>query len=487
MLLLLVDAGEVVKKLIVPAGAYPCQWRYRDQVVSGELRLEESKAPAGELYDVPGTWVESEQSKSFQPHKDTADVLRGWTRRGDNAVLLEAQLGYLLPERSWVQAKVALIGHNLPDDMLFDSVEFQVGGLTELSGIRPLRKWAVPRTFENDPEADATWDSEATWQKWITAEGDEVELTFDPEIVWNQGFSFSLTSAPVMGVSGRPRAADDWMSQYVRPLAEIMSLATQRSQPVSWVFLRRGGKDKPPAQLFASDVVQQPYDATPPEHSELISYGSGSLIRLGPGGAALPDLLMGWATLRTKYSTFFDYLTLALPGSMSTRSRFLALVPALEGLHLAKYGDGPISRAEYKRQRRDVIRRLAEVPGVDQDDVGFVKEWLSAYGSYKLEERLHQIRDRELGAKLRARIQERVDPLPFVLDGLVQRATDVWAVMGTARNRIAHGDANQPSAAQLATLTRLAHTMAIGAALNHLGIPEAILCEAIDQDRWPLI
>jgi hypothetical protein len=59
--------------------------------------------------------------------------------------------------------------------------------------------------------------------------------------------------------------------------------------------------------------------------------------------------------------------------------------------------------------------------------------------------------------------------------------------MGTARNRFAHGDAHQPSAAQLATLTRLAHTVAIGAALNHLGIPETVLCDAIDQDRWPLI
>ena len=64
--------------------------------------------------------------------------------------------------------------------------------------------------------------------------------------------------------------------------------------------------------------------------------------------------------MRTRYSTFFDYLTLALPGSMSTRSRFLALVPALEGLHVAKYGDGPMPRAEYKRRRKDVIRRLSD-------------------------------------------------------------------------------------------------------------------------------
>jgi hypothetical protein len=45
----------------------------------------------------------------------------------------------------------------------------------------------------------------------------------------------------------------------------------------------------------------------------------------------------------------------------------------------------------------------------------------------------------------------------------------VWAVMGTARNRIADGGDNQPSSAELAALTRLAPTVAIGAALNLLG------------------
>ena len=483
----MVDAGEVVKKLIVPPGTYPCQWRYRDQVVSGQLRLEESKAPAGELDKVSGVWVESEQSKSFEPRMDGADVLWGWTGRGDDAALLDVEVEHFLPGRSSAWAKTALIGHDLPEDLLFDSVEFQVGGLTELSGIRPLKNVGVPVTLENDPVASATWDSEATRQKWISAEGDQAELTFTAEMDWGQGYGFSLTAAPVLEVSGTPRSAGDWTSQYVRPLAEITSLATQRPQQVSWVTLRTGGKDKSPVQLFASDVVQQPYDAAPPQHSELISYASGTLIRLGPGGAALPDLLKGWTSLRTMYSTFFDYLTVAMRGTMNTRSRFLALMPALEGLHVAKYGDGPMARPDYKRQRRDVIKRLSEVEGLGQDDVDFIKNWLGVYGSYQLAERLHEIRDKELGANLRDRIQERVDPLPTVLEGLVQGATDVWAVMGTARNRIAHGDANQPSAAQLATLTRLAHTVAIGAALNHLGVPDTVLCDAIDQDRWPLI
>ncbi len=63
----------------------------------------------------------------------------------------------------------------------------------------------------------------------------------------------------------------------------------------------------------------------------------------------------------------------------------------------------------------------------------------------------------------------------------------MWGVMGTARNRIVHGGDNQPSPAQLAALTRLAHTVAIGAALNLLRVPDTVLCAAIDQGQWPVM
>jgi hypothetical protein len=250
---------------------------------------------------------------------------------------------------------------------------------------------------------------------------------------------------------------------------------------VSWVLLRGAGDNPPPVQVFARDITQEPYDAAPPEHTELLSFGNGALVRLGPGGAALPDPFAGWATLQSTYSTFFDYLTVALRGPMSARSRFLALLPALEGLHVAKYGDGPMTRGAYKSQRKSLIIRLSETGGVGQDDIGFVKEWLSRYGSYQLAYRLREIADQGLGPDLRRRIRERVDPLPAILEDIVQNPEDVWAVMGTVRNRIAHGDPHQPSDSQLAPLTRLAHAVVTGAALNQLRIPEAVLCDAIDQ------
>ena len=493
----------VAEKLILASGAYPCQWTYRDQVISGGIRLEGSQVPTGEMFDVPGTWVEGEGCRSFEPHEDTVGVLRGRLRSGFEMVLLDVRMQHLLPERSWVDGQMALTGSALPAKLLFDSVRFQVGGLAELAGVYPVKSITLPDSLDGDAVVSATWNAEMAAQAWTTGDGDSLELEFTATIDHGRWYSFALSSAPVITVLGRPRSAEDWMRQYVRPLAEITTLATLRSQPVSWVTLYHTAKasaglpfpdgvprretEHIPVQVFADYIAQQPYDAAPTEAPDLISYDTGTLVRLGPDGATLPDLLAGWQALQTTYITFFDYLTTALRASMSAKSRFLALVPALEGFHLAKYGDGPIPRREFKKQRKAVLQRIRDLDGVNQGDVEFLTNWLSVYGSYQLADRLRVLVDQEVGEGLRERIRARTDPVPESLTSLVDQPEDVWAVMGTVRNRIAHGSDKQPSSTQLAALTRLAHTVAIGASLNLLGVPDTVLCAAIDQGRWPVI
>ncbi len=90
----------VAEKLILAVGTYPCQWTYRDQVVSGEIRLEGAQRPAGQIFDAPATWVEGTGSRSFEPHEDTTEMLRGRLCSGYETVLLNAQIQHLLPERS---------------------------------------------------------------------------------------------------------------------------------------------------------------------------------------------------------------------------------------------------------------------------------------------------------------------------------------------------------------------------------------------------
>jgi hypothetical protein len=488
------------EKLVIPEGSYPCQWTYRNQVIPGEVRLQGSQVPSGDMFDAPGTVTPGDGVATFEPHEDSQRVLRAWLRRGTEAVLLDVQVQHLLPRESRVRSRMALVGWKMPDDLKFEAARFQVGGLAELAGVYPLKNVSFPDTLDDGAMVSVTWNAEMATQTWITDSGDSVELDFTATTSVERGYSFALSSAPVVTVSGKPRSAEAWMRQYARPFAEITTLATLRSQPVSWATLEYSAKVVPgqlpdvgqprrdsytmSAQLFAADITQQPYDATPTDNSHLISLSTGSLIRLGPDGATLPDLLAGWQNLQTSYGTFFDYLTTALRANMSAKSRFLALVPALEGFHVAKYGDGPMLRKDYSKQRKAVLKRIGALDGVDQDDVVFLDDWLSAYASYQLAHRLREIVNAELGEGLRERIHARTNPVPEILSRLVDQPEDVWAVMGTARNRIAHGSDKQPSFEQLDSLTRLAHTVAIGTALQILGVPDAVLCSAIDQDRW---
>lgn len=84
----------VAEQLILASGTYPCQSTYRGQVIFGGIRLEGSQVPTGEMFDVPGTWVEGEGEgyRSFGPHEDTVGVLRGRLRSGYEMVLLDIRM-----------------------------------------------------------------------------------------------------------------------------------------------------------------------------------------------------------------------------------------------------------------------------------------------------------------------------------------------------------------------------------------------------------
>jgi anion-transporting ArsA/GET3 family ATPase len=108
----------------------------------------------------------------------------------------------------------------------------------------------------------------------------------------------------------------------------------------------------------------------------------------------------------------------------------------------------------YKRERKAVLAQIEALGGVDQNNVAWLNQWVSSIGSYELAYRLQQIVEEDLPTALRTRIQTRTETLPTVLHGIVDNAPNVWAVMATARNRIAHGD-SQPTPEQLLALARL--------------------------------
>lgn len=454
--------------------------------MSGELELAGGKMPRGLVFDMPGGWTvttaaSGETVSHFSPHTVEVPMLRGRFRTNHNSVLLDAEVSYVFPEQARARAKMALCGWEIPnqDPLLFDSVEFQVSGLTELSGVTAFREMTLPTSDATDRHFSATWNSSAD-QAWQAATGEELSLGYVAHVNFDRSYRYSVSSYPVVTIKGEPRSAEEWMQGFVRPLAELTTLATATKQSISWVLLKPPGHDRHDVQVFAADIAQEPFDAQSPEPRSV-----GSLVRLGPGGASLADLLAGWRNLQDSYDIFFDYLTVSLREEMSFKTRFLALVPALESYHTTKYGDGPVSRADFRRQRKAVLGRLKAAEGVQADDIAWLDEWVSTLGSYPLQERLRQLLH-DLPEALQDRIRSGTDPLPTCLEGTLERPQDVWHVMGKVRNNLAHGGGT-PTWEQLACLTRLAHTMAVGLALQQLGVPDTALINAIDRGDWTIL
>ena len=473
----------MVRKLVLRPDRYDGKWIFGDERVSGSILLQGQRCPSGKLGEVPGTTLR--HAEVGFPHDDEVDVLRGWLETNHEVVLLGVTLLHWFPGRTRMSADVALVGGEVPEDLLFTSIEFQVGGLTELAGVRPLKDVLMPHTLSEGAVFSATW-GEHSVQRWITADGDELELNFTATVDYGDWYGMAVTSAPVVRVSGEARTAQDWIGQYVQPLAEISTLATQRRQSVSWLQVRPG-KDEWPVQVFTADIDQEPYYATAPDPKLMISDTHPSLIQLGTNGAVLPDLLDRWRTLHTDHTTFHDYLTLSRRDPLiSRRSRFLAAVPALEGLHAATHGEVPPGRDD--QRRAEVIDRIRALPGVQAADLDYLDQRLAPPTSYQLAYRLRALVQDDLGDELDAMITRCTSPLPDFL--ALQDASgpqDIWEVMATARNRIAHGRNLVPAIEQVDALAKLAHTVATGMALVYLGVSDTALCAGIEHDRWSML
>ena len=87
--------------------------------------------------------------------EDAPDVLRGRLMTNHVVVLTGVKMEHTFPGRTKVTADTALVGGEVPDNLLFESIEFQVGGLTELATVRPLgapsRRNAPRKSASRDP------------------------------------------------------------------------------------------------------------------------------------------------------------------------------------------------------------------------------------------------------------------------------------------------------------------------------------------------
>lgn len=178
---------------------------------------------------------------------------------------------------------------------------------------------------------------------------------------------------------------------------------------------------------------------------------------------------------------FLQLYSASLNSDLSPRAKLLTLVPALESLHGQKYGTGEYAIDAHKARRKSVLRRVRKLK-ICADDYRFLLRWLDSRGAYTLPDRLRALYD-SLAQDIRATMDSRILPIPASLAGIHSSPRDVWDAIGRLRNDLAHGGAPHTSA-EVASAVRLCQKVATALILAELGIPNTLLCEAIEREQW---
>jgi len=418
-----------VKELLLEDGQYPCSLRIGRSKAGAELTLAGSTAPGGPICKLPDTRTPADQTGTglrVPGRIEHLAVMHGRLRTNHDVVLLDADIRPFLLGTGAVRAQTALCGLRIPvrGQPRFTTARFQVAGLTELAGTRPLKVEFPGPQARVEQYRVAFQDVD---QQWHATGGDRIELSWEH---------------PQVTVTGRPRTAQDWLEDYVRPIAQVTGFALTAQPTVAWVELSTGEPGRScTVQVFAPDITQQPYQAAEPHPNTL------PLLTLAPGGADLPGLLAYWQAARGRPDSFAGWMQAAV-GETETRTRFLGLMLALQCRYQTREDKGKPPPLGVQ------LRTLAEVlpPG------------------------LHKV------------VRERFAQLPQLHKVLPPdtKPLDAWAVMGKIRNNLSH-PGPPPTPAHLASLTCLAHTLAAVLTLKDLGLPSGPLEQAVQHGVWKVL
>lgn len=378
--------------LMVKPGSYPCVLYHPDgQLLPGVLDLGACHSPHGQVFD----WPVRERAgiRSVPQPVEQFPVLKCSLRAGWEVLLAEATVQALLPGQASFRASLGVAGHGLLADpgKGFPEASVQVTEGHRLFGRPPLTQVVFPHpmpetgtaafSVQVDLDANVTYrsdDTELRCRYWITSSLTDYRRFF-------------VTTAPVFEIkSASPLTPAQWMTRYVLPLRELVTLATLQPQAVAWATLdmnnegasAEGGTQS--YQLYSRDIRQVPYAPTADPHDE-----SRTLFTF-PGLPYSPaELLSRWEDLRTTRKSFIQPLMQGLTEQMSARARFLLLVQALEGLHTEMAGEGPVPIEEHRDKRKEILKVIKDA-GLDKK---WADRWLDRHGRFSLAERLSELRD----------------------------------------------------------------------------------------------
>lgn len=483
-------------RLLYGPDEYLCTWTVPDNdegvlALPGSLILRAERWPRGEIYgSVPIKWEEAEGGGSYSagfPQTIERPVLHGELANGGSVLLLDAVLHYWSDSQGQIIGRAALIGRGssfgwrqpdadgriyLNEVPTVTAIDCQIGALDAAMGVGPIASVRHPGIHPDNPKDEwaATLNTEANLEWEI--DGVRLQVGYDGRMRAADAYEYQLAWSPKATFTlSQEVSYDEALNDCVRALRSVLSIATGRSQPLTYLAVTIGDETQG-RQVFQRDCTQDPYRATTQGVRD-----AKSAIRAKTDGVSLLDLVLCWASLHRDHHPLIEtYGAMLHADDQHPRSRYLLLIQALEGMHGFETADAYSARLTQHQQRRESALDEAKA-ALDPKTFKFIKESISKAPITSLETALKAMLE-----SLPVDMLDRLDATALVAEVMKdpKKPTSTLSALRVARNNLAHGTRGYEPAVLDETVSLL-ELVVRAHALRLLGCPDEVVSRVLED------
>jgi hypothetical protein len=243
---------------------------------------------------------------------------------------------------------IAYLGEHIerPEDLRFSKLKLQLTHLGDWIAEGKVY-WRVPRPDDSTKRYEFGYEHQNPEPEPI--EGGTVAIDYQAHMQQTT-LSAELRVSPVIRFElQEPLDIDGWHRHYLRPVANLLSLATGRAVYLSEVKVFPEGSDK----RDGVQVVAQPFVTERLDKSVLTS--DGMLFSRRDLNITFGELMQRWLTIHRELEPILNlYFSIGRSPAMYLEHRFLSLFQALEGYHRRRFPE---------KKQRERLCKLIDTTG----------------------------------------------------------------------------------------------------------------------------
>lgn len=414
----------------------------------GTLTLAANRPPTVDLVlDAPAATPES--GKAF-PQRTEIPRLVGHLFSNEEVVLGDAHVTEWVHDRFQVSARWAVIGLDVAqvDQDRWACLDGQVTGLDSVLG-RAISALQWPKSGETRPlrysvdlDPDARYESE---HQDVT-----IDVGYDTSSSLGDPYRFNVTNfATAKLTTANPLTVDQWLSDWITPLRDLLSLATgvrEQVAKITLLTLRSGSNTQDQSamirgEVFGSGISQEEVPAerrTRRDGSQLIPT---FMLRDAP---PLASMIAMWRSELSEKTAAPVLFRLAIDPELPTPVRVLLCAQAIEALDANQQADREAAEdVDHRAQRDKALVAIGALPeeALDLEVRAFVRKNLLRAPPRSLAGRIKRsmshIPD---SADQIARWDAASRHLRAELEAAGRRADPLHERLASARNTLSHGE-----------------------------------------------